>query len=1123
MTVGTGKTETATGTPGLVPQSGNVPHQMSSIIDYLEYWAAIQPDKCFSSFLDIHGKETDVYTFLGFHERTRHLAEHLSQQTGLKRGDRVLLVYPPGLEIIVAFFACVRIGAIPVPVYPPMHMNGSRGLAKLAFVAHDCQTRIAFTTCGFYRSYQLLLEQQRISFLPDSSLGSPDLDWVTTDDVKGHASDNFRNEQGSVLFLQYTSGSTSDPKGVIVSHENVIHNCRATIDHTPIGVSWLPQYHDMGLIGYYLYPIITGGTTYGFSPMDFLKRPLLWLQTLTRVRATYASSPNFGFEYCLREDKVPSGQLGDLDLGSLRILMNASEPVLAETYHRFLKRFARYGLRRQAHVVAYGLAENTLAVTHHGRRLVTVNKRLLQEGTLNTENAQLPNNDQLRLVSCGKPLRGIRVRIVDTESTVVMGDKKIGEIWLAGKSICQGYWNRPELTRNVFGNTIANEPADQNAYLRTGDLGFMEKGELFVCGRIKDLVIIRGVNYFPQDIEDVVELASQKIRRGGVVAFNGVGNAGGETLVVVAEINNSRGLPNPAEITHAIQAECGISPHTIVFVPARTIAKTTSGKIARNLTRQRWLNNELPAIVTHIIVKDKVPTRLPSLETKDRFQHILEQYQLTGKEEHTLAEIGIDSLSLVMILDEIERLLEEYGAPKLMDEVDGQFLQQLTVAEFFSLLDQFKKMSDEPEGSLQRVIRQLKQEHDNHQRYRMRRHAEVKLIDRIAVSENAESLTSILLTGPTGFFGPFLLNSLLLQTPYTYYVLTRATDPVRGMDRIRASLRRACVWTPALNKELEKRVRVVCGDVAQHNLGMQAEQWNSLATRVQAVIHNAALVNYVLSYDALRPHNVEGTRELLRFACCGAQKEFHLISSTIIFGWTAKSELLETDNNENMLNLDFGYAQSKWVCEQLVFAAQKQGLKVRVYRPAFISASICGIASTDDIAIRLLAFMVNHGVAVNSRNQISFLPADIAADNIAAIFKQRQMECTTLHVTVDGYYNMMDITRLITQEYGYSFVYYDPPDFVAEMQRRCTKNDPLYPLLDFFNRSHLKITAMQHKRYNNEQYREARALSGNGYDPKLKDTVSYLMTYMLREGVIQGATGTRTLEIDHPVKDFIRY
>ena len=787
---------------------------------------------------------------------------------------------------------------------------------------------------------------------------------------------------------------------------------------------------------------------------------------------------------------------------AVRVMMSGSEPVRANTYQRFLERFGPYGLRPEAYVVAYGLAENTLAVTHYGRRIVTVNKRLLQEGTVHCENDQLLNDNKLRLVSCGRPLDGIDLRIVDPQSLKVLGNGQIGEIWLAGKSTCEGYWNRPELTQEVFHNTIANDSEDHKAYLRTGDRGFLEDGELYVCGRIKDLIIIRGVNYYPQDIERIVESVSRKVRTGCVAAFRG--NEGEETLVVVVGVRDDKDLPDPARIRRALRTQYNIEPHTIVYTPAQAVVKTTSGKIARSLIRQRWLNGELPIIDTYVSSKDEEFTiALPS-GLKAQFQKIFEPYNLTGHEDYTLAEVGIDSLTMVQFILEIERLLKEHGMTELVNEIDGRLLQRLKVSEFFSLLDQLEMVSDGSIEALEFVLKQLKLEHENYERESMRRDAKLGSIHCADLPENNEPLTSVLLTGPTGFFGPFLLSSLLLKTPYTYYVLIRASDKSSGMKRIYDALRSSSLLTPSLEEELEKRVHVVCGDIAQHNLGMSSALWKSLSTRVQAIIHNAALVNYVLNYDTHRPHNVNGTRELLRFSCTGTKKEFHFISSTIIFGWTSEGDISEGENNADMLNLDFGYAQSKWVAEQLVFAAGKQGLKVRVYRPAFLSASSNGIASKNDIVIRLLAFMINHGIAVNALNQISFLPADIVADNIATIFRERRTSGGTLHVTIDDYYNLTDITQLITREYGYPFVYYDIPDFVAELTRRCEKDDPLYPLLDFINRSHPKLAAMQHKRYNNSQYREARQLSANcRADPLLNETVSYLMSYLLQERIIQ--------------------
>lgn len=1073
---------------------------MNSIIDYLEHWATEQPGKCVFSFLNVTGNCTASYTYLGFSNQTRTLAEYLSKQAGVKYGDRLLLVYPPGLDVVVAFFACVRIGAIPVPVAPPTFMNFGGSLAKLAFVARDCQAKLALTTREFYRSYELLLATHKASSFLKHPTALREFNWVTTNDMRFQGSDRFRNDSNPILFLQYTSGSTSDPKGVIVSHENVIHNATSTIDHVPIGVSWLPQYHDMGLIGYYLFPIVSGGTTYGLSPMDFLKRPILWLQTISRVRATYASSPNFGFEYCLREDKVPSRELEGLNLSSLRVFMNAAEPVRADTYHSFLERFAHYGLRPESHVVAYGLAESTLTATHYGRRTIRVNKQQLLRNTVHIEDPQRPNSNQLRLVSCGRPVEGIHLRIVDSQTCTALGEKQIGEIWLGGKSSCCGYWKRPGLTQEVFRNVLANNPEDRNVYIRTGDLGFLHEEELFVCGRVKDLIIIRGANYYPQDIEIIVESASRKIRKGGVAAFNGAEE--GETLVVVAEVRTSSDLPDPVEIAHALRIQYCVTPHTIVFVPSRTIIRTTSGKIARSLTRQRFLEGKLSVIATHICGNQQDSAEeAPGL--RQRFRRIIDLYNLTGSEECTFAEIGMDSLALVEFLLDIKQLLREKGAVDLVDEIDVRLLQTLTIAEFFCLLDQFEKMPAQSIATWRQVLKHAQHEYEGHVRECMQSDAVLEPNRFIEITTGHEPLNNVLLTGPTGFFGPFLLSSLLRQTPYTYYVLTRATDPIHGIGRIREALRRSLLWTPSLGEEFERRVHVICGDIARHNLGLRPEQWESLSTRVHAVFHNAALVNYVLNYEALRPHNVDGTRELLRLSFTGRQKEFHYISSTFIFGWTAKGMLMESDRNAEMMSLDFGYSQSKWVAEQLVFAAEKQGLQVRIYRPALISASTRGIWGKDDIAIRVLAFMINHGVAVCTRNQISFLPADIVADNIACVFRQHESVARTLHITTDDYYNMIDITRTITSDYGYQFTYYDIPSFITEMNRRCTSDDPLYPLLDFFNRSYWKIAAMQLKRYNNDQYREARnQFGGARRDPPLRDTVSYLMAYMLRNKLI---------------------
>ncbi|MBP1602994.1 MAG: AMP-binding enzyme [Acidobacteria bacterium] len=1073
---------------------------MNSIVEYLDHWASVQPDKSLYSYLEVDGTEREAYTYQAFSERTRHLAEFISQLEGLEHGDRALLVFPPGLEVIVAFLACARAGVIPVPVYPPTPMNFESGLAKLTFVAKDCGAKIALTTRGFYSSYRLLLAKRRISSLWLSGPELPNLKWVTTDDVRGQATDGFQNRVHDTLFLQYTSGSTSDPKGVIVSQRNVVENAHSTLTHVPICVSWLPQYHDMGLIGYYLFPLIEGGTVHGFSPLNFLKRPALWLQTISRVKATITSSPNFGFDYCLREDKLPDEELEGIDLSSLQFMMNAAEPVRAETFSKFYERFERFGLTREAHVVAYGLAEATLCVSNWGRQVVTVNKQLIQQRSLRLENFNPLNNNQVRLVSCGKPLPGVEVKVVDPDTRRALAEREIGEIWVAGEGRCQGYWNRPELTEEVFHGRIANGPADAPLYMRTGDLGFLYEGEIFVCGRRKDLIIIRGVNYYPQDIEAIVEASSPHIRKGGVAAF--AVDLGGEALVVLAEVRKAGELPDPVAIAKAIRTQYYIEPRTIAFVPHGSIAKTTSGKIARALTRQRWQDGELNVIASHDISPDYVPPdELSGL--RERFQYIVTLYNLTGREEYTFAELGVDSLTLVRLLEDIKVLLEEHGAGSLVKDVDVRLLQRLTVAEFFSLLDQFENSTGEPIMALRYVLRRIQEEHEGYEKECMRSDAELSLSGLEVPSAPVEPVSNVLLTGATGFFGPFLLRSLLQKTPFTFYTLTRATDPVHGLDRIKSAFRRCRLLSPEIEDALERRVRVVCGNLTRHNLGLSSEQWKGLTHKVQAICHSGALVNYVLNYDALRPANVDGTREILRFAMTGAPKQFHLVSSTFIYGWTVKARLFETDNNPEMENLDFGYAQSKWVGEQLVLAAQQHGLDARIYRPSLISASTNGVGSKDDIAVRLLAFMIRHGVGVTAKNQMSFLPADLVADNIALFFKEPELPARTLHVTVDDYYNIEDVTREISRKYGYRFTYFDIPGFMKQMSQRCTQEDLLYPLTDFFIRSQDKLAAMQHKRYDNTMYQKARAQVGGHGDPTLEETVTHIMEHMLREGIIE--------------------
>jgi thioester reductase-like protein len=298
----------------------------------------------------------------------------------------------------------------------------------------------------------------------------------------------------------------------------------------------------------------------------------------------------------------------------------------------------------------------------------------------------------------------------------------------------------------------------------------------------------------------------------------------------------------------------------------------------------------------------------------------------------------------------------------------------------------------------------------------------------------------------------------------------------------------------------------VCGDLGEPGLGMTQDTWDFLKNEVDTIFHNGATVNYLFNYDRMREANVLGTNEVLRLAFEGRPKEFNYVSTTFIFGWAVKSVLFETDMNAKMELLDFGYSQSKWVAEQVVFDAQKRGLRTRVFRPALVSPSVTGGGNNFDIAVRLVAFMVNHGIGVDTLNQVSFVPADIVANNIVAISTTPGTANKAYHVVRDEYSNMLDITRMITEATGRQFEVFTLPEFVPELIRRCRKEDLLFPLLDFLVGSVDNISAMEFKRYESTSYQAARDASVWGKpDPSLEDTVNGILKFMYRKGIISVA------------------
>ena len=1087
---------------------------MVSILDQLDRLGNEHPHKPLYSYLDLNGNQLEGYSYASFLHRTKAIASHLRRDHSFVPGDRLLLAYPPGLEMICAFFGCVRAGLIPVPVYPPGSRGFQSALYKMVHIAKDCQAAGILTSKDYHGSLKTNLARSGVSTSGVDVDYISSLPWIVTEDFLDTVSDQPFTDTSKILFLQYTSGSTMEPKGVIVTHENILDTCPLVIDHvSPIVVSWLPQYHDMGLIGCYLYPALRGGTTYGFAPMDFIQRPALWFDAIHTYRATATAAPNFAYDYCLRAGRLSKETLEACDLSSLRVLMCAAEPVKPDTYTRFLEAFQPYGLKSEAFYAAYGLAENTLAVSLGGRTIISVNKHALALGKarMTTEVSEIGAATQV--VSCGTPLPGLDIRIVDPDQHNVLKPGLVGEIWLAGSGKCQGYWNNPELTLKQFRARLVDDTPYDDGFLRTGDMGFFHNGELFVCGRLKDMIILRGQNYYPQDIENVVEKASSLIRANCVAAFQ-INEDSEPALAIVAEVKNPKSLPEARKIASAVRSFLNVEVALISFIAPRAMPRTSSGKIMRHKAKQMWLEGQFTVLSEFSREKD-AGACTPDTEVQSSFDVLKSRYNLTGQESYNLVEAGLDSLDLVVFMHELKELLKDKGAELLARQVDIGVIQRVSVADLFRLAEQLEQAPDEAIDLLRHSLAAFREEQHAAEQEMMNN--DKKLIfapPTPAPLPEVEVLHHVFLTGGTGFIGPFLMKSLLEQTQAKIHVLVRASDEAQGQQRLRAAMETMGPCPTGLMEMFEARVVPICGDLGQPKLGLPQEVWDFIAREMDTIYHNGATVNYLFNYDRMRDANVLGTNEVVKLAFEGRAKSLNYVSTTFVFGWATKDVLYETDVNEDLNLLDFGYSQSKWVAERVVDDARSKGLRVRIFRPALVSPSVTGGGNNFDIAVRLVAFMVNHGIGVDTMNQVSFVPADVVANNIVAISNTPGTENQTYHVVRDGYCNMLDVTNIITKLTGRQFEIFSITDFVPELIRRCRKEDLLFPLLDFLVGSVDNISGMEFKLYDSSTYQKARDASTWGVpEPTLEETVSGILKFMNRKGIISVAAR----EVDTPI------
>nr|AFV96135.1 AMP-dependent synthetase/ligase [Cylindrospermum licheniforme UTEX B 2014]ARU81115.1 CylA [Cylindrospermum licheniforme UTEX B 2014] len=564
-----------------------------SLIEIINYRAQYQPDKKAYIFLQNGEEESASLTYGELDRRARAIAARLQSW----QGERALLLYPSGLEFITAFFGCLYAGVVAMPVYPPKR---NQKLSRLLSIVNDAQANLALTTSSILLDISQKWKEETESLTQ--------LNWVPTDTIEADSQDFVPTlvTPESLAFLQYTSGSTGTPKGVMVTHGNLIHNSECIkqafeLTSDSVSVSWLPTFHDMGLIDGVLQPLYTGFTGYLMPPVAFLMKPACWLQAITRYKATHCGGPNFAYDLCV--SKVTSEQLKTLDLSSWYTAYSGSEPVRNETLNLFVEKFRDCGFKENFFYPCYGMAEATLFISGGFKQSPPIVKCLqaqtLKENIIVDVTHPTPSSQEASkvLVGCGHSWLDYKIVIADPESFELCADGRVGEIWVSSASVTKGYWNRPQQTQETFKAYLKD---GLGPFLRTGDLGFLHDGELYVTGRLKDIIIIRGQNHYPQDIELTVQKSYSALRLNCGAAFT-IEVKGKEQLIIVQEVERTYlkklDVNHVLEIiTQAVATEHGLQVYATVLVKTGSIPKTSSGKIQRHACRTKFLNASLDVV-----------------------------------------------------------------------------------------------------------------------------------------------------------------------------------------------------------------------------------------------------------------------------------------------------------------------------------------------------------------------------------------------------------------------------------------------------------------------------------------------------------------------------------------------
>jgi thioester reductase-like protein len=996
-----------------------------TIIDYLEQRAADDPDKIvyhFVSYADGNPVESTL-SYRGLRDKARALAAGL-QARGLGQGDRVIVPSLQMADDFIGYYGCVYAGVPFILLPPPVDANKTlrfRAAIESAEPALVLTSNVLDHVLGGLPALASLLGRDPSGFLDINRAGD------------GASYRPVELTERSVAYIQYSSGSTSAPKGVIVSHGNVLANVEAglrVIENNPPSrtyLLWAPVFHNVGLITSFS-TVVAGMDCVWIKPMDFMAKPVRWFERITHHRADYTFASNSAVNYCTRA--IQPDSIAGLDLSSLVSLGNGSEPIDMDTLYSFTNAFRSIGFKLEMFNPGYGLAEATSMASASTSGPVV---RFVDSAALGRDQfvEVVPSHPKAKeIVAVGRLAWGNHGLIVDPDTGALEPDGTIGELWIRGPSNALGYWHHEDDTAHTFG---ATHPAAEGTYLRTGDLAAIRDGYLFITGRAKELIIINGHNFYSTDLQQTIKKEVPELKLVPFFTFS-VAQDKREKVISVAEPvgiapSEFRRLAN--EVVAAIGKTWEFSPDDILFVAEGSLPRTDTGKVQLLKLRQQYVEGKLQPVFSLRGAGGAERTAIaPTTETEAAVHALFTR--LLGRNEpistdDNFFQHGGDSLTSAEL---VAAIAQNHGV-----EIPLKlFLGQPTIAGIAQIIDSVKRGAS---------VSQLRREKPD-------LWAEVALDESIrpipgAPPPDRMNPAAVLITGGTGFVGAYLIRELIARTRAKIYCLVRAETEAAALDRLVRNAQHYRIWSEAWRD----RLIPVIGDAGRPRLGLAPAMFEQLARTVDAIYHSAALLNFMYPYVGLKDVNVKGTEECLRLAALHRAKAFHHISTFSVFDNPSyyTGEAQENDPLESPDGYFVGYIESKWVAEKLVHLARSRGLSCSIYRPGEVSGDVVSGVWNEDAVVRNLVSTIQLGAMPDVAVRFRITPVDYVARGIVALSLLPESEGNAYNLVNQDSKSFRELAGF-AREYGYPVALSPLPEWKERLFRADASNalKPLEPL-----------------------------------------------------------------------------